>query len=296
MSPLALDPREQLFRTMLALSVGFHGVLFFLFVLWTGLSQPSPRFIPVAVVDLVGGPGPEPRPAQPEARPAAPSKGPSRERVPAAPRARAKPERTAKADRSAKKEAARVPRAVAPESRELSERIRKMREAKASEEHVREALGTLRKEKEARAAVSNVRERVAHRVDLSALRSPPDRTPPPSGGALAGGGGSSRVPPEQLEYFRALYEKIYESWVLLVPGEGRTSGGTLVAQIRLKIEKNGKVTDVKMEKGSGNRFFDESVLRAINKASPLPVPPERLRGGEDYYEVGFRFREPKGAW
>ncbi len=63
-----------------------------------------------------------------------------------------------------------------------------------------------------------------------------------------------------------------------------------------KIEKDGKVTNVEMEKGSGNRFFDESVLRAIGKASPLPVPPEKLRGTEDHYEVGFRFREPKGAW
>ena len=290
MSPLAVDPRDQLFRNMLALSVGFHAVLFLVFVLWTAPSRPAPRFIPVAVVDLVGGLGPEPRPAAPEARPSAPARGPARGSAPAAPRARTARERTAKSD------AAPARKAGPSDTRELSDRIRKMREEKASEEHVRETLGTLRKENEARAAVSRMRERVAHRVDLSALRYPPDRTPPLSGGAFAGGGGTSRVPPEQLEYFRALYEKIYESWVLLVPGEGRTGGGSLVAQIRIKIEKDGKVTNIDMEKSSGNRFFDESVLRAIGKASPLPVPPDKLRGTEDHYEVGFRFREPKGAW
>ncbi len=288
MSPLALDPRDQLFRTMLALSVAFHGVLLFVFVVWAGLSKPSPRFIPVAVVDLVGGPGPEPRPAQPEARPAAPAKDSSRGRAPVPPRGKSKPERAAKPARTAKREDSRVPGIGKPETRELSERIRKMRERQASEEHVREALGTLRREKEARAAVSSMRERVAHRVDLSALRpAPPGKAPPAPGGALGGGVGSARVPPEQLAYFRELDERIRDNWI--VPALGRTDAGTLTVQIRITIEKDGKVTNVKMEKSSGNRFFDDSVLRAIHKASPLPVPPEQLRGTEDHYEVGFRF-------
>ncbi len=299
MSPLALDPRDQLFRTMLAVSVAFHGALFFLFVLWTGLSKPPPRYIPVTVVDLVGGPGPEPRPAEAQARPAPPAKGSSRQRVPVSPRAKAARERTAK------REAPRVPKAVHPSTRELSERIRRMREEKASEGNVREALQTLRREKEARAAVSSVRERVARRVDLSQLPSPPPRVPQRPGGVPGGGGSATAgVPPEQLEYFRALYEKVYKSWVLVVPVERRAGAESLIAQVRIKIEKDGRVTDMELEenkpgtgiRGSGNRYFDDSVLRAIKRASPLPVPPEKLRGGEDYYEVGFRFRPPKGEW
>jgi len=288
MYPLALDPRDQSFRTMLALSVGFHVVLFLVFVLWTGLSKPSPRFIPVAVVDLVGGLGPEPRPAAPEARPSAPARAPSRGKAPVVPRAKAARERTAKRERVAKKESAPAPKAAPAETRELSERIRKMREEKASEEHVRETLGTLRKEREARAAVGRMRERVAHRVDLSTLRpAPPGKALPAPGGALGGAAGSSRVPPEQLAYFRELDERIRENWI--VPAVGRTDAAALTVQIRITIEKDGKVTNLKMEKGSGNRFFDDSVLRAIGKASPLPVPPEQLRGPEDHYEVGFRF-------
>lgn len=294
MFPLALDPRDQLFRTMLALSVGFHTVLFLVFVLWTGVSKPSPRFIPVAVVDLVGGPGPEPRPAAPEARPPAPAKGTARAKAPVAPRTREARVPTVKQERVAKKEAPSVPVARPPETRELSERIRKMREAKASEENVREALGTLRKEKEARAAVGRMRERVAHRVDLSSLRpAPPGKPLPTPGGGLAGAAGSSRVPPEQLAYFRALDERIRENWI--VPALGRTDAGNLTVQIRITIEKDGRVTNVKMEKSSGNRFFDDSVLRAIGKASPLPVPPDQLRGTEDHYDGGFRFFESGGG-
>ncbi len=287
MSPLALDPRDQLFRTMLALSIGFHVALFLGFVLWSGLSKPAPRFIPVTIVDLVSGPGPEPGPRQSETRPAPPAKGRPRQSVPVAPRAREARERTAK------KEAVRVPKAVHPNTRELSERIRKMRAEKASEADVGEALATLRKEREARAAVSSVRERVARRVDLSALPSPPAKLPQRSGGVPGGGGVTSGVPAEEQVYARMLYEKIYESWVPPVSGGGHA----LPAVVTIKIEKDGRATNVKLKESSGSRFFDESVLRAIRKASPLPLPPGKLRENEELYDVMIRFNEPpKGAW
>ena len=31
--------------------------------------------------------------------------------------------------------------------------------------------------------------------------------------------------------------------------------------------------DIRVEKSSGNRIYDEAILRAIRSASPLPVPP-----------------------
>lgn len=284
MSPLALDPRDQLFRTMLALSVAFHGALFFLFVLWTGLSKPAPRFIPVAVVDLVSAPGPAAGPAAPEARPAAPAKAPSRGKAPAPPRARPARERTAKA------EAPKVPKAVHPNARALSERIRKMREEKASEEDVGQAIRTIRREKEARAAVAGVRERVARRVDLSSVPSPPPKVPTRPGGVPGGGGGGavSGVSPELQAYTRQLWEKIYESWVPPVSGGEHK----LPAVVRIKIEKDGRATNVRIEESSQNQYFDESVLRAIRKASPLPLPPGKLRENEDLYDVVIRFSEP----
>ncbi len=290
MSPLAVDARDQLFRTMLALSVAFHAALFVAFVLWTGFSRPSPRFVPVTVVDLVGGIGPEPRPQQSEAHPPPPAKGRSREKVPAAPRAKAARERTAK------RATVPPPRLPPPNTRELSEKIRKMRAEKSSEENVREALQTIRREKEARAAVSRVRERVARRVDLSAIASPPPRVPTRPGAGPGGGGATTGVPPEEQAYARMLYERIYESWVPVDPGESRAAGNR-PASVRVKFDKEGQVTDVKLEESSGSREFDDAALRAINKASPLPVPPGKLRGKEELYDVLIRFREPpKGQW
>ncbi|HLN90947.1 MAG TPA: energy transducer TonB, partial [Patescibacteria group bacterium] len=117
--------------------------------------------------------------------------------------------------------------------------------------------------------------------------------PPParSGGRLAAGGGGGqgtvRPSPELLDYFRRLEEKVRSSWV--VPGTLGRNAAKLVVELRIVIEKDGRVSEDRIERGSGNLYFDDSVRRAIRKASPLPVPPEQLRGGEDHYEVGFRF-------
>jgi TonB family protein len=140
-----------------------------------------------------------------------------------------------------------------------------------------------RNEAAARAAVRGVGERVAHRIEAP--------TAAPSGGRGPGGGGGAqgtvRLSPELLDYFRRLEEKVRSSWVL--PGALVRDASKLVVELRIVIEKDGRVSQDRIERGSGNPYFDDSVQRAIRKASPLPVPPEQLRGGEDHYEIGFRF-------
>ena len=125
-------------------------------------------------------------------------------------------------------------------------------------------------------------------MDLSGLRpAPRAKTPAGTGAVIGGAAGTSRVPPETLAYFRELDERIRSNWTVpeLAPSDSRN----LIVQIRITIEQDGKVSNVRMEKTSANSYFDDSVLRAIHKASPLPVPPEQLRGTEDHYEIGFRF-------
>lgn len=270
-----MDPMDRVMRRMLVLSAGLHllGLLFgAVWMVW--VSAPA-RFIPVAVVDLVGGadfaaPKQSPPGASLNAPPPKASVTPAKKTAPP-PAPKAEPARRR-----------------APDTESLSERIRKMREEKSSSDSVREAVGTLRKEKAARSAVRQIGERVAHRVDLSGLRPAPRAKTPPGAGAIIGGAaGTSRVPPETLAYFRELDERIRSNWTVneLALAESRN----LIVQIRITIERDGKVSNVRMEKTSGNHYFDDSVLRAIHKASPLPVPPEQLRGTEDHYEIGFRF-------
>ncbi|MGE5248567.1 MAG: energy transducer TonB [Verrucomicrobiota bacterium] len=277
---------------MLALSGAFH-LFVAILALAAGAFRGTPiRLEPVAVVNLVGGvdlPGKTAeRPGAPKAAEKAAPTTKKAEKAPAPP-----PKSATRA--ASKKRAPEVARAnefttskkrVPPDTASVNERLREMRRSRAEAEAVRKAVEEHRQEAAARAAVRGVGERVAHRIE----------GPQGQGGGAAGFGGGSqgnvRVSPELLDYFRKLERRVRESWVL--PETLRGEATKLTVEVVIVIEKDGRVSDARIVKGSGNEYFDESVRRAIRKASPLPVPPERLRGGEDYYEVGFRFHGTGG--
>jgi protein TonB len=64
--------------------------------------------------------------------------------------------------------------------------------------------------------------------------------------------------------------------------------GTTVVQLRLTPE--GKVTDISVVGKSGHEILDEAAVRMIRKASPLPLPPEGLRGRDQMVLVPIKFR------
>jgi colicin import membrane protein len=263
---------------MLAISLATHMALAIAALFVPPLLGTPLRLEPVAVVDLIGGGDfaretSKPTTAKESAEPA--SRGKTDSRHP--PASRGKKAKPAPDDFALSK---RPP----ADTSSLAERLRKMREARAGSESVREAVEERRNEAAARAAVRSVGERVVHRIEA----------PPPAraGGRLAAGAGGGaqgtvRLSPELRDYFRRLEEKVRSSWIL--PGTLVRDAAKLVVELRIVIEKDGRVSEDRIERGSGNLYFDESVQRAIRKASPLPVPPEQLRGGEDRYEVGFRF-------
>ena len=283
---------------MLALSGAAHLVLAIVALAVPSLFGTPLRLEPVAVVDLIGGgefrqetstpPGPPPSARESEAP------APGRDRTASTP----PPARSRKRPKAARDESAPSKRQAA-DAVSLTERLRKMREARAGSEAVRGAVEERRSESAARAAVRSVGERVAHRIEApspprSGARGARGAT---GGGGAAGGGaggaaGTVRLSPELLDYFRRLEEKVRSSWVL--PGALARDAAKLVVELRIVIEKDGRVSEERIERGSGNPYFDDSVRRAIRKASPLPIPPEQLRGGEDHYEVGFRFHGGAG--
>jgi len=64
--------------------------------------------------------------------------------------------------------------------------------------------------------------------------------------------------------------------------------------VRCNIKDNAEIVGLKLVQPSGNASYDESVLRAVKKSSPLPIPPEELR--KDFSEVELAFRpEDLGA-
>jgi colicin import membrane protein len=267
---------------MLALSVAAHMALAIGgLVVFPRFGTPL-RLEPVAVVDLIGGG--EFR--QEAGKPPEPTQAAS-ETVKPVPRDRTEsahpPVKREKAPKAAPEDFVPAKQRAAADAAALSERLRKMREARAGSEAIRGAVEERRSEAAARAAVRSVGERVAHRIEAP----PPARPGARGGGGGGGAQGSVRLSPELSDYFRRLEESVRNSWVL--PGALVRDAGNLVVELRIVIEKDGRVSAQRIERGSGNTYFDDSVLRAIRKASPLPVPPEQLRGGEDHYEVGFRF-------
>ena len=102
-----------------------------------------------------------------------------------------------------------------------------------------------------------------------------------SGGSSAGeGGGDARVN----VYYREIWLRIRSQWAL--PG-GMLPKEPLESVISIVILRTGAITEARFEKTSGNRYFDESAMKAVQKANPLPPLPAWLNGSS--LNVGIRF-------
>jgi len=86
-------------------------------------------------------------------------------------------------------------------------------------------------------------------------------------------------------YYGTIWSRIRGNWVL---PQGILPTGEIEAVIGLTILRSGAVTGMNFEKRSGNRYFDESAMKAIQKALPFPPLPAEIGGGS--IEVGIRFR------
>ncbi|MHB8829759.1 MAG: cell envelope integrity protein TolA [Syntrophales bacterium] len=93
-------------------------------------------------------------------------------------------------------------------------------------------------------------------------------------------GGDARVN----TYYRVIWLRIKGQWALPV---GMIPKNALESVVSITILRNGAITDVRFEKSSGNRYFDESAMKAIQKANPLPPLPAWLSGNS--LNIGIRF-------
>jgi TonB family protein len=86
------------------------------------------------------------------------------------------------------------------------------------------------------------------------------------------------------DYYRVIWSRIKSQWAL---PPGILPKGAIEAVVHVRILRNGALTDIGIEKRSGNAYFDDSALRAVKKANPLPPLPEWFR--ESSLDVGIRF-------
>ena len=85
------------------------------------------------------------------------------------------------------------------------------------------------------------------------------------------GGVGVRVSPEVAAWLKKAKIHVRRAWVL--PPAFRTQH--LEAHVLVDLDAGGNVVGVpRVVKRSGNPWFDEGVVRAIQKVSPLPPPPE----------------------
>ena len=78
--------------------------------------------------------------------------------------------------------------------------------------------------------------------------------------------------PSDSYYLALILSKISQNWNN--PYQGKRE--TVRAQIYFRIDKNGKLQEVKIENSSGDAIFDQSALRAVYEAKVFPPLPEEM--------------------
>lgn len=83
-------------------------------------------------------------------------------------------------------------------------------------------------------------------------------------------------------YYLKLRDAIQSKWVF--PNDSKKD---LMTIINIKISKSGNLMEKWIETSSGNPSYDNSVIRAIEKAAPFPPLPDIFKN--NFMEQGFRF-------
>lgn len=154
-------------------------------------------------------------------------------------------------------------------------KIEKLTEKKKeSLKHLQEALEEIRK----KVALDEIQKKVAR--GEQAEEKPPLISSPKI---------SSGLEFKLEEYYNRVVEsKIKEEWTIPENLLKEKEWVDLETIIIIIIERNGKIQKWWFEKKSGNALYDQSAMRAIKKAEPLPTIPKELN--KEMLEFGIRFR------
>lgn len=286
---LPLVGAQEKLSKWLVYSLVLHGGLIAALFIVPFLPARSAREYPVYTVDLVGGErigrtnlGTELTPT------AAPKESPKKaEKEIPAPESKPAPKKE-KVEKAKSIEKT----AVIPEKASTKETVKK-----------ETAIGKKNEAKETAASLDSVRERLIqsaverakNRTDSGQKASKGEvissGTGEGEGAAALGKGGRGGGVVKGMEYViyqNRMLSTIKTNWVWV----GQRSNLRVV--VRFNIKDNGEIIGLKVVQPSGNASYDDSVLRAVNKSSPLPVPPEAVR--KDFADVELTVRpEDLGA-
>ena len=107
----------------------------------------------------------------------------------------------------------------------------------------------------------------------------------PDGAAdgIAGGVGKGS---QFWSYYMHVHDKMYEAWDQ--PGKANNLDKKLVATLVLHVARDGRIEGVRMERPSGNKLLDDSVMTAAHSVPRLDPLPEGLGG--DFADISVNFR------
>ncbi len=275
-----MPPHDLRMGGMFLLSLFLHLVAVSAVFFIPNLASQRTYYSPVYSVRLVNV-----QPAPPPVAVRGEPKKEERPAVPAPPAEKPKPKEKEKPISLAAK-----PKEDASKVQEAIDRIRKRKE----ERKVDTAIDRIRQqqaEKRIDTAIDRIRgEREAKQID-SAIERIRKRVTIGSAGAIetgeAGTGGASSgfMSIKHKMYYNLIWQRIRSAWVL---PEGALGGKKdLETVIAIRIAKDGRIEDIQFEKKSGHPQLDESALRAIKKANPLPPLPPGFEG--EKFDVGVRF-------
>jgi TonB family protein len=174
-----------------------------------------------------------------------------------------------------------VKKQVAPEA---AVPIRPIETHKKQETDLEKAMAEIRRKAAASEAGSRPQTKAA--AEKPAAEKP--AAAPAAAPSPAGRQGDAQFNAQMQTYYRTIWTRIRGGWAIppgMLPGE------VLEAVIHVKILRSGAATEIDYEKRSGNRYFDESALKAVRKAAPFPPLPAGV--GEGSIEIGIRFHHPE---
>lgn len=85
--------------------------------------------------------------------------------------------------------------------------------------------------------------------------------------------------------------KIYQTW--RYPPSARPN---MVVMVSIQLVPTGEVINVSITKSSGNKAIDRSVLAAVKKAAPLPVPKDNRLFEQKFRNFSMEFSPKDAVW
>jgi colicin import membrane protein len=162
------------------------------------------------------------------------------------------------------------------------ETIKQQRQLAAAREQAREQAR--RADLEARLAIAEAERAAAAARDARSDQRSSSKNP----AAGANTGSPQTMGIVNLQYYATITGHIKQYWQ---PPDVKSWDPNLLAIVSITVSRNGQIISKSFEKESGDKLFDQFVLKTLEAANPLPAFPPALQ--EQRLEIGLKFK-PSG--